>query len=111
MKLSKKSIFACALASAGIGLTVSCSAMQKQLEPLYGIVLSKGNIRIQVNSNGCTNAGSFSVSLENNKLSIYRTKADLCRRGRFKVWVDLPEDHDSSGLKLINPIKFFEKSL
>lgn len=90
---------------------ISCTAMEKQLEPLYGIVLTKGNIRVQVNSSGCTNENSFSVTLENNELSIYRIKPDLCRRGHFRVWVDFAEHYPQDRLKLINPIKFFEKSL
>lgn len=110
MKLRSKHLFRL-LTCASLWLAVSCTAMEKQLEPLYGIVLTKGNIRVQVNSNGCTNASSFSLKLEGNELSIYRTKADLCRRGRFRVWVDLAEDYSSDRLKLINPIKFFEKSL
>lgn len=92
-------------------LAVSCRATEKELEPLYGIVLTKGNIRIQVKSNGCTDQNSFSMTLVDNELAIYRVKADHCRRGSFRVWVDFAEHARIDRLKLINPIKFFDKSL
>jgi hypothetical protein len=91
-------------------LTVSCSAVEKQLEPLFGIVLTKGNIRIQVQSNGCTNDKSFSIELNNNELTIYRVKPDLCRRGSFRVWIDFSKHYRITQLTLKNPIKFFDKS-
>jgi hypothetical protein len=91
-------------------LAVSSMAAQKTLEPLYGIVLNKGNIRIQVQSSGCTTADSFSLTLVGGELAIYRVKADHCRRGSFRVWLDFAEYRRIDGLKLINPIKFFEKS-
>lgn len=110
MKLNVKN-FARWLTVLLMWLAVSCTAMDKQLEPLYGIVLTKGNIRIQVNSNGCTRANSFKLSLENDELSIYRIKPDTCRRGHFRVWVDFAEHYSQDRIKLINPIKFFDKSL
>ena len=89
---------------------VSCTASEKQLEPLYGIVLTKGNVRIQVKSNGCTNAASFEMAVKQNQLSIFRVKPDNCRRGNFRVWVDFTEHYRMNRLILINPIKFFDKS-
>jgi hypothetical protein len=90
-------------------LTVSCTATEKQLESIYGIVLSKGNVRVQVNSNGCTSSDSFSLDIKDGSLAIYRVKPDRCRRRSFRVWIDFPEHRRLSGLKLINPIKFFDK--
>ncbi|NQZ05792.1 MAG: hypothetical protein HRT35_01395 [Algicola sp.] len=98
------------MAGACLWLAVSSAATQKELEPLFGIVLNKGNIRIQVLSNGCTNADSFTLTLKDNELAIYRVKADHCRRGSFRVWVDFAEYRRIDGLKLLNPIKFFDKS-
>ena len=91
-------------------VAVGCTATEKQLEPLYGIVLNKGNIRVQVTSNGCTDADSFSVSVKEGQLAIYRVKPDYCRRRPFRVWIDFSEHWREDGLKLLNPMKSFDKS-
>ena len=91
-------------------LAVGCTAMERELEPLYGIVLNKGNVRVQVNSNGCTDKHSFKIEVEKDQLAVYRIKPDFCRRRSFRVWIDFPKHVRTEGLTLVNPIRFFDKA-
>ncbi len=94
-------------AVAGVFLIAACqSPVQRagdtQLETLYGIGFHPGQISVLVDSNGCTDASSFNLQVDEHELHITRTSEDLCRRKTFRTWIKLPSRHTGI-LTLANP--------
>jgi hypothetical protein len=57
------------------------------IEAIYGIIVSADNLKVQVQSKGCTNQNSFDLLWQGNNLTITRIQADNCRRIPYKKWL------------------------
>jgi len=67
---------------AGLALALAGPAAAAEREVLLGIStdVRKGELTIEVVSNGCTEAGDFRFTLKKDVLTIFRTRPDDCKR-------------------------------
>lgn len=64
-------------------VTVKINDGDYELEPVYGVMLEKGELVVRVASNGCTKAEDFKVEANRRDsgavISLTRERPDLCR--------------------------------
>jgi len=75
------------LVLAGLAFALAGPAAADEMEVLLGIStdVGKGELTIEVVSNGCTGAGDFRFTLRKNVLTIFRTRPDDCKRVPEKI--------------------------
>ncbi len=54
---------------------------------IHGLETKDKKLRLQVMSNGCTKAESFSLIWQGDNLTVQRLKPDHCRRMPHKIWL------------------------
>jgi len=90
---------------------------QNILEPLYGIVIIKNVVKVDVKSTGCTNEEDFIFDLNpsesGTQLAVKRTKPDMCRRMPKIITIEKSLDYSALepnlSIILLNPLKVIRK--
>ena len=99
------------------GSTIRPPENYPRLEPLYGVYLHKGDIKVRVFSGGCTQKGDFHVQVDKTycdilpyRIAIYRNEPDYCD-GWYPTGVELtfslkkelniPKD---APIEIVNPL-------
>lgn len=100
------------------GTVVKVDVDTRRLEPIYGAWFDEAGLNVKVSSNGCTDKGSFEVTVDHpdrladdvGRLSLRRIKPDNCRalirEGKVLVWTrDELQMKSSETVALGNPVK------
>ena len=89
-------------------VTYGCMAKPAEdigkLAELYGVRVESKLMSILVDSNGCTQKGSFKLSWHGKKLFIKRVKSDNCKRLPRRIWLNYPIPETIQKFSLMNPI-------
>ena len=80
----------------------NANARSKNIESIYGVIVSAENLKIQILSNGCTNKDSFELIWQGSNLTIMRIKADNCRRMPYKKWLTFHLPSEKKTFALLN---------
>jgi hypothetical protein len=71
---------------------------------IYGLTIKDKKINLLLLSNGCTNKHSFTLQWHNGQLTIFRTKADNCRRMPHKIWLTFALPENTTHFNLSNKL-------
>jgi len=77
-------------------------ARSKNIENIYGVIVSAKNLKVQIVSNGCTNKDSFELIWQGNNLTVMRKKTDNCRRMPYKKWLTFHIPREKKTFVLLN---------